>query len=73
MAVSALCALAAIFWVWVFQSSWLSIQIPSHRMALGGGGSKVLSWAQGVIQGNGCSAYALSIPRAREVHDFCLG
>ena len=73
MAVSALCALAAIFWVWAFQSSWLSNQIPNHRMALGGGSRKVLPWAEGIVQGDGGSAYALSIPRAGEVHDFSLG
>ena len=30
-------------------------------------------WTQGIVQSNGSSAYALSIPRAREVHNFCLG
>ena len=31
------------------------------------------SWAQGIVQGDGGSAYALSIPGAREVHGFSLG
>ena len=30
-------------------------------------------WTQGIVQGNGSSAYALSIPGAREVHNFCFG
>ena len=33
----------------------------------------MLSWTQGIVQGNGSSADALSIPRAGEVHNFCLG
>ena len=33
----------------------------------------MLPWAQGIVQGNRGSAYALSIPGAREVHNFCFG
>ena len=46
---------------------------PEPTNGFGRGGSKMLSWAQGIVQGDGSGTYALSIPGAREVHDFSLG